>query len=125
MVRRQQSFARLRFRHFPRSEDRAEERDDTQAPFLTRERRTILHGRRTGGGPMTETIEETAAGHAGGGRVVDTIEAVYARIEARADPALFIALRPKADALAEAAALDAPGPGASPSPPRAAAAPCT
>src|SRR6202795_71623 len=58
---------------------------------------------------MTETIEEIVARHAGGGRIVDTIEAVYARIEAHADPALFIALRPKADALAEAAALDAGG----------------
>src|SRR5277367_6437692 len=58
---------------------------------------------------MTETIEEIVARHASGGRVVDTIEATYARIGAHADPALFIALRPKADALAEAAALDAGG----------------
>jgi Asp-tRNA(Asn)/Glu-tRNA(Gln) amidotransferase A subunit family amidase len=58
---------------------------------------------------MTETIEEIVARHTSGGRIVDTIEAAYARIEAHADPALFIALRPKADALAEAAALDAAG----------------
>ena len=58
---------------------------------------------------MTETIEEIVARHASGGRIVDTIEATYARIGAHADPALFIALRPKADALAEAAALDAGG----------------
>src|SRR5277367_3432706 len=59
---------------------------------------------------MTETIAELIARHASGGRVVDTIEAAYARIEAHADPALFIALRPKAEALAAAAKLDAAGP---------------
>jgi allophanate hydrolase len=63
---------------------------------------------------MTETIEEIAARHASGGRVVDTIEAVYAKIEAYADPALFIALRPKPDALALAAKLDASGPAGKP-----------
>ena len=45
---------------------------------------------------MTETIEEIVARHASSGRIVDTIEATYARIGAHADPALFIALRPKA-----------------------------
>ena len=59
---------------------------------------------------MSETIPEILARHAGGRRVVETIEAAYARIEAHADPALFIALRPKAEALAAAAALDAAGP---------------
>jgi allophanate hydrolase len=63
---------------------------------------------------MTETIEEIVARHASGGRVVDTIEAAYAKIEAYADPALFIALRPKSDALAEAARLDAAGPAGKP-----------
>jgi allophanate hydrolase len=51
-----------------------------------------------------------AARHGAGGRVVDSIEATYARIEAYADPALFLALRPKSDALAAAAKLDAEGP---------------
>jgi allophanate hydrolase len=63
---------------------------------------------------MTETIEEIVARHAGGGRVVDTIAATYARIEAHADPALFISLRPKADALAAAAKLDGEGPAGKP-----------
>jgi allophanate hydrolase len=63
---------------------------------------------------MTETIEEMVARHASGGRVGDTIEATYATIEAHADPALFISLRPKADALEEAAALDAAGAAARP-----------
>src|ERR1700722_10693416 len=63
---------------------------------------------------MTETIEEILARHASGGRVVDTIESAYAKIEAHADPALFIALRPKSDALALAAKLDASGPAGKP-----------
>ena len=58
---------------------------------------------------MSETIAEMVARHGAGGRVVDTIEATYARIEAYADPALFIALRPKSEALAAAAKLDAEG----------------
>ncbi len=64
--------------------------------------------------PLSETISEILARHARGGSVVETIEATYARIEARADPALFIALRPKAEALAAAAALDAAGPAGKP-----------
>ena len=73
------------------------------------------HGSCTGRGAKTaetalsETIAEMVARHADGGRVVDTIEAVYAGIEAYADPALFIALRPKSEALAAAAKLDAEG----------------
>ncbi len=63
---------------------------------------------------MSETISEILARYAGGGSVVETIEATYARIEARNDPALFIALRPKAEALAAAAALDAAGPAGKP-----------
>jgi allophanate hydrolase len=61
-----------------------------------------------------ETIAEIVARHASGGRVADTIEAAYARIEAHADPAAFISLRPKAEALAAAAALDAAGPAGKP-----------
>jgi allophanate hydrolase len=63
---------------------------------------------------MTETIEEIVARHASGDRIVDTIEAAYAKIEAYADPALFIALRPKVDALTLAAKLDASGPAGKP-----------
>ena len=59
--------------------------------------------------PLSETIPEILAHHAGGRRVVETIEATYARIEAHDDPAVFIALRAKAEALAAAAALDAAG----------------
>jgi len=63
---------------------------------------------------LSETIPEILARHAGGRRVVETIEATYARIEAHADPALFIALRPKAEALAAAEALDAASPAGKP-----------
>ena len=63
---------------------------------------------------MSETIAEILARHAGGRRVVRTIEATYAAIEAHGDPALFIALRPKGEALAAAAALDAAGPAGKP-----------
>jgi len=63
---------------------------------------------------LSQTIREILANHAGGRRVVETIEAAYERIEAHADPAAFIALRPKAEALAVAAALDAAGPSGKP-----------
>jgi allophanate hydrolase len=59
---------------------------------------------------LSQTIAEIVARHGGGGRVVDTIEATYAAIEAHGDGALFISLRPRADALAAAARLDAEGP---------------
>ncbi len=59
---------------------------------------------------MSQTIAEIVKRHREGGRIVDTIEATYAAIEAHADPAIFITPRPKADALAEAARLDEEGP---------------
>jgi allophanate hydrolase len=59
---------------------------------------------------LSQTIAEIVARHGEGGRIVDTIEAIYGAIEAHADPALFIEMRPKADALAVAARLDAEGP---------------
>ena len=49
---------------------------------------------------MSESIAAIVARHAGGGSIAETIEATYARIVEHADPALFIALRPKEDALA-------------------------
>jgi allophanate hydrolase len=58
---------------------------------------------------VSETIAEMVARHGRGGRVVDTVETTYARIEAYADPALFIALQPKSEALAAAAKLDGEG----------------
>ena len=59
---------------------------------------------------MTESIAALVAAHAGGKRIPATIEETYARIAAHADPALFITLRRKADALAEAKRLEAEGP---------------
>jgi allophanate hydrolase len=59
---------------------------------------------------LNQTITEIVARHGKGERVVDTIEATYAEIEKHADPALFISIRPKAEALAIAARLDAEGP---------------
>ncbi len=59
---------------------------------------------------MTELIAALVAAHAGGKRIPATIEETYARIAAHADPALFITLRRKADALAEAKRLEAEGP---------------
>ena len=45
---------------------------------------------------------------------METIEATYAKIAAHADPALFITLRPREDALALAAQLEADGPAGKP-----------
>jgi allophanate hydrolase len=59
---------------------------------------------------MEFTIKSVLAAHAAGKKLVDTIEETYARIAAHDDPALFIALRPKAEALAIAAELQAAGP---------------
>jgi allophanate hydrolase len=59
---------------------------------------------------MGLTIKSVLAAHAAGKKLTDTIEETYARIIAHDDPALFIALRPKVDALAAAAALQAAGP---------------
>jgi hypothetical protein len=63
---------------------------------------------------MTLTLRAILAAHAAGRRVVETIQDTYARIEAHDDPALFITLRPKAEALAAARALDAAGPAGKP-----------
>ncbi len=63
---------------------------------------------------MGFTIKSVLAAHAAGGRLVDTIEQTYRRIAAHDDPALFIALRPKSQALAIAAALEAAGPAGKP-----------
>ena len=53
---------------------------------------------------MTETIGTLLAAHAAGKALTATIEETYARIERHDDPALFIAIRPKAEALAIARA---------------------
>ena len=59
---------------------------------------------------MTETIRTLLAAHAAGKALTATIEETYARIERHDDPALFIAIRPKAEALAIAARVQAAGP---------------
>ena len=59
---------------------------------------------------MTETIGTLLAAHAAGKALTATIEETYARIERNDDPALFIAIRPKAEALAIAARVQAAGP---------------
>ena len=58
---------------------------------------------------MTATIATLLAAHAAGKPVTATIEETYDRIVAHDDPALFIAIRPKAEALAIAARLEASG----------------
>jgi allophanate hydrolase len=58
---------------------------------------------------MTATIGTLLAAHAAGRPLKDTIEKTYDRIESYNDPALFIAIRPKAEALAIAARLEASG----------------
>jgi allophanate hydrolase len=58
---------------------------------------------------MTETIAALVAAHAGGKPLTATIEETYARIAAHDDPALFITLLPKAEALAAAERLAAEG----------------
>ncbi len=63
---------------------------------------------------MTETIAALVAAHAGGKPPTATIEETYARIAAHDDPALFITLRPKAEAMAAAERLAAEGPAAKP-----------
>lgn len=60
---------------------------------------------------VDETLGEIIASHrAGRTRPNDTVERSYERIRAYADPAVFIALREEADALAEAKALAARDP---------------
>ena len=58
---------------------------------------------------MTATIATLLAAHAGGKPVTATIEETYHRIAAHDDPALFIAMRPKAEAFAIASRLEASG----------------
>src|SRR5271168_5324151 len=58
---------------------------------------------------MTATIATLLAAHAAGKPVTATIEETYDRIVSHSDPALFIAIRPKAEALAIAARLEASG----------------
>ena len=58
---------------------------------------------------MTATIGTLLAAHAAGKPLTATIEETYDRIAAHDDPALFIAIRPKAEALAIAERLEASG----------------
>jgi allophanate hydrolase len=58
---------------------------------------------------MTDTIASLLEAHASGKALVATIEETYDRIARHGDPSLFIALRPKAEALAEAERLQAEG----------------
>ena len=59
---------------------------------------------------MTITIGTLLAAHAAGKSLTATIEETYARIEKHNDPALFIAIRPKSEALAIAERVQASGP---------------
>jgi allophanate hydrolase len=59
---------------------------------------------------MTTTIRTLLAAHAAGKSLAATIEETYARIEKHNDPALFIAIRPKSEALAIAERMQASGP---------------
>ncbi len=58
---------------------------------------------------MTDTIATLLEAHANGKPLTATIEETYDRIGRHADPALFITLRPKAEALAEAEQLQEKG----------------
>ena len=58
---------------------------------------------------MTATIGTLLAAHVAGKPLTATIEETYDRIAAHDDPALFITVRPKAEALAIAARLEASG----------------
>ena len=49
---------------------------------------------------MTESLAALLAAHAGGKALRATIDETYDRVERHNDPALFIALRPRAEALA-------------------------
>src|SRR5260370_25603808 len=59
---------------------------------------------------MTITIGTLLAAHAAGRSLTATIEETYARIEKHNDPALFITIRPQAQALAIAERMQASGP---------------
>jgi allophanate hydrolase len=59
---------------------------------------------------VTETIASILTAHRSGKRTpADTVAASFARIRAHDDPAIFIALRDEAEAVAEAAGLSDPG----------------
>ena len=58
---------------------------------------------------MTDTIATLLDAHANGKPITATIEETYDRIGRHGDPALFIALRPKEEALAEAEQLQEKG----------------
>ena len=58
---------------------------------------------------MTDTIATLLDAHAGGKPLTATIEETYEQIGRHGDPALFITLRPKAEALAEAERLQRTG----------------
>ena len=63
---------------------------------------------------MGHTIRSVLAAHEAGRKVAETIEETYAAIAAYDDPALFIELRPKEEALRRAVALEAEGPAGKP-----------
>ncbi len=63
---------------------------------------------------MTDTIATLLAAHAAGKPLMATIAETYDRIERHGDPALFISIRPKAEALAIAERQQAAGPEAKP-----------
>jgi allophanate hydrolase len=63
---------------------------------------------------MTITIGTLLAAHAAGRSLTATIEETYARIEKHNDPALFITIRPQAQALAIAERMQASGPAGKP-----------
>ena len=58
---------------------------------------------------MTDTIGTFVAAHAAGKALTETVEETYDRIERHNDPALFIAIRSKAEALAIAERVQASG----------------
>jgi allophanate hydrolase len=58
---------------------------------------------------MTDTIAELLVAHANGKMLATTIEETYDRIEKHGDPALFISMRPKSEALTIAKRLQASG----------------
>ena len=58
---------------------------------------------------MTITIGTLLAAHAAGKSLTATIEETYARIEKHNDPALFLTIRPKSEALAIAERMQASG----------------
>jgi allophanate hydrolase len=63
---------------------------------------------------MGMTIDEILAAHSAGAPIAATLETIYAGIERHDDPALFIALRTREEALAIAATLQAEGPAGKP-----------